>query len=269
MEEKEYKKFIKRYDKFKKNNLPTYFWDDERLVQEYVYFYNGKSYLNEKECKNELDVYQDLVSALGDIAFTGFYYSFTDKHLVNRKNEKGKYIREFVVGHNHAHTFEGVVKSLYNSPESFQISKDEEQFYSQQELEYLRRVQKYLLFIGMKDINTTKVSMRRYQNKKHSKYENAFIYEFSDFALEKIIKGERDAKITEWYPEYSGPKVYKPKEYQALIVDKEDNFKLFIEFTYEEIKLFKDVKKICDIQNELKDDDKVILRHFKILEVFN
>lgn len=174
-----------------------------------------------------------------------------------------------MVGHNHAHTFEGVVKSLYDSPESFQISKDEEQFYSKQELEYLSRVQKYLLFIGMKDIETIKVPRKRYQNKKHSKYENALIYEFSDFALEKIIKGERDAKITEWYPEYKGPEVFKPGEYQALIVDKEDNFKLFIEFTYEEIKLFKDVKKICDIQNELKDDDKVILRHFKILEVFN
>ena len=32
MEEKDYKKFIKRYDKFKKNNLPTYFWDDDKVI---------------------------------------------------------------------------------------------------------------------------------------------------------------------------------------------------------------------------------------------
>ena len=39
MKEGDYKEFIKRYDQFKKNNLPTPFWDEERQTLEYVYFY--------------------------------------------------------------------------------------------------------------------------------------------------------------------------------------------------------------------------------------
>ena len=267
MNKKEYKEFIKRYDQFKKNNLPTPFWDEERLVQEYVYFYNGKSIINAEEAKDELNVSSNLVYSLGDIAFTGFYYSFTDRHLVVTR-ENGKTIKKFVIKHSHAHSFEYVVNALYQSPESFSISKEEEQFYSKQELDYLRRVQKYLLFIGMKDINTTRKSMRRYQNKKQAKYENALIYKFNDFTLEKVMKGERDFRAIDWYPEYTGPKVYKPHEYQALIVDKDDNFKLFVEFTNEEIKLYKDIKKLCPKQDDIKDDDKLIVIHFKILEVF-
>ena len=265
MNKREYKKFCKRYDKFINNNLPTPFWDDERQVQEYVYFYNGKSFFNMEIAKDELNVYSNLSDALGDIAFTSFYYPFTDSHIKCWKDEKGKIIREVVTEHSHSHSFEGVVESLYYSPETFNISKDEESYYSKQELEYLRRVQKYLLFIGMKDI-TLKKDSKRYSNAKHSKYENVLIYEFSDFTLNKIINGERDFRVIKWFPEYTN-RIYKPKEYQALVVDKDDNFKMFIEFTNEEVKLYKDIKKLCD--NNFNDNDKVILIHFKILEVFS
>lgn len=148
-----YKKFIKKYDKFRKNNLPTPFWDDERQTLEYVYFCNGKSVFNNQKVNNELEVNPSLFEALGEIAFTGFYYSFTDRHFIGEK-ENGKYIWKSVIWHNHAHSFEEVVRALYDSPESFNIAKDEEQYYSKQELEYLRRVQKYLLFIGLKDLET-------------------------------------------------------------------------------------------------------------------
>jgi len=37
MNEEEFQNFMKRYDKFKKNNLPTLFYDEERLTREYVY----------------------------------------------------------------------------------------------------------------------------------------------------------------------------------------------------------------------------------------
>ncbi len=36
MTDKEYQKFIKRYDKFKDNNLPTPFWDEERQVPKFI-----------------------------------------------------------------------------------------------------------------------------------------------------------------------------------------------------------------------------------------
>jgi hypothetical protein len=268
MNELEYKKFIKRYDKFKKNNLPTPFWDEERQTLEYIYFYNRKSILNSKEVKDELEVNSRLSEALGDIAFTGFYYSFTYKHIMGWK-ENGKYIKKSVVGHSHAHSFEEVVSALYSSPESFNIAKDEEQFYSKQELEYLRRVQKYLLFIGMKDLEKQKVPVSRYRNKIHSKYENAVIYRFDDEVLKNILTGKRNFRAIDWYPEYTrNERKYKPKEFQALIVDKEDNFRMFVEFTYEEIKFYKDIKNVY-IRDDLKDDDKVIVNYFKILEIFN
>lgn len=267
MNEFEHKEFIKRYDKFKKNNLPTPFWDEERQTLEYVYFHNGKSILDNKESKDELEVNSSLSKALGEIAFTGFYYSFTCKHIIGWK-ENDKFIEKWVVGHSHAHSFEEVVRALYYSPESFSIANDEEQYYSKQELEYLRRVQKYLLFIEMKDLENRKEPTSRFRNKIHSKYKNALIYKFNDDALNDILMGKRDFRVIDWYPEYSrNDKKYKPKEYQALIVDKEDNFKMFVEFTYEEIKFYKDIKNVY-IRNDLKDDDKLIVNHFKILEIF-
>ena len=176
MNETEYKKFCQRYDQFKKNNLPTPFWDEERQVKEYVYFYNGKSILNATEAKNQLEVHSKLSTALGEIAFTGFYYPFTDRHVIQQKDKNGKMVKKFIVGPNHMYSLEDVVESLYNSPESFNISKEEEPFYSQQELDYLRRVQNYLLLIGMKDITVENPSKNRYHNKIHSKYETALIY---------------------------------------------------------------------------------------------
>lgn len=268
MNEFQYKEFIKRYDKFKKNNLPTPFWDEERQTLEYVYFYNGKSIINSKESKNELEVNSSLSKALGDIAFTGFYYSFTYKHIMAWK-ENNKYIKKLVVGHSHAHSFEEVVSALYSSPESFNIVKDEEQYYSKQELEYLRRVQKYLLFIGMKDLESIKTPVSRYRNKIHTKYENACIYRYNDEVLKYIKEGKRDFRAIDWYPEYSrNNKKYKSKEYQALIVDEDDNFKMFVEFTYEEVKYYKDIKHVYK-RDDLKDEDKLIVIHFKVLEMFN
>ncbi len=268
MNEFEYKEFIKRYDKFKKNNLPTPFWDEERQTLEYVYFSNEKLSFNSKEVKKELKVNPSLSEALSKTAFTGFYYSFTDRHIMGWR-ENGKWIKKSVVGHNHAHSFEEVVRALYSSPESFSIAKEEEQYYSKQELEYLRRVQKYLLFIGMKDLGIQNVPVSRFRNKLHSKYEHAFIYKFSEDALNNIFSGKRDFRLIDWYPEYKeNNKKYKPKEYQALIVDKEDNFKMFVEFTDEEVKMYKDIKDVCK-RDDLKDDDKVIVAHFKIVEIFN
>ena len=250
MSDKEYQKFIKRYDKFKDNNLPTPFWDEERQVKEFIYFDNGHTLLNPKSNHKCLNVNSTLTEALGDIAFTNFYYPFIDKHNFN-----------------HAHSFEEVVNALYLSPETFKIDKKAQKYYSAQELEYLQRVQKYLLFIGLKDIDNFKISEKRYQNKIQQKYENALIYKFDDNTLKKVLNGKLNFRIIKWYQK-AQLKYYQEGEFQALIVDKNDNFKLFIEFTYEEVKKYKDIKKFYPKQN-LKDNSKVIAMYFKILETFN
>ena len=49
----DYKAFNLRYEKFKKNNLPTPFWDKERQVLEYVFYdkdhYNINSNLTDAQ----------------------------------------------------------------------------------------------------------------------------------------------------------------------------------------------------------------------------
>lgn len=121
----------------------------------------------------------------------------------------------------------------------------------------------------MKDLETSKKFISRYRNKIHSKYEKAYIYKQSDETIRNILNGKRDFRAIDWYLGYSrNNKTYKPKEYQALIVDKDENFKMFIEFTHEEVKFYKDVKKIYK-REDLKDDDKLIIYHFKIIEVFD
>lgn len=157
MNEFEYKEFSKRYDKFKNNNLPTPFFDKERQTLEYVYFDN-----DEDNKKTTLQVNSDLIKALGDIARTGLYYSFSTKNIDSKNSNRQC----------HAHSFEEVVRALYDFPESFHIAEDEEEFYSKQELDYLKQVQKYLLNIGLKDLESEERHFNRYQNKNRSKCNN-------------------------------------------------------------------------------------------------
>ena len=162
MNKKQYKEFYKRYDKFKDYNLPTPFWDEERQTYEYVYFY-----MNQPKISNSL------YEALGDVAIDNLYYPFTSGYLMGTIETNYKMVYE--VGHNHAHSFEEVVRWLYEFPETFSISKDEEEFYSKRELEYLRNVKEYLLFIGMKDARSNRKSFGRYKNKKRAIYEHSNI----------------------------------------------------------------------------------------------
>ena len=100
----------------------------------------------------------------------------------------------------------------------------------------------------------------------------SYIYnhEFIIFATKgrHILNGKRNFRVINQYPQYAGDKTFKPKEYQALITDQEDNFKMFVEFTHEEVKHYRDIKNLYK-NNDLKDDDLVILCHFKILESFS
>ena len=269
MNKKQYKEFTKRYNKFKKNNLPTKFWDEERKTLEYVYYDDQLTYWDnvfkteDEYFDRKLNVYHDLVEALSNIAFTGFYYSYSiGDYKDDLKHYEG-------IHHTHAHSFQNVVSDLYNFPETFTISKDEEQFFSKQELEYLRRVQKYLLFIGLKDIKSNKHDPKRYKNERQRKYGIAYIHAYSNKTLNDFLSGKRNFIVIvpdkiEYYKDYEEFPNHDKKE---LMVDLEDNFKLFIEYTHQEIKTYKEIKKVYK-NKKLKDDDKVIVEYFKILERF-
>ena len=243
----------KRYDKFKNNNLPTPFWDEERQVFEYVYF------------DDDLEVNNNLADAFSDIIFDGFYFPFTAKRMIIEK-EKDEYVTKIEIGKCHAHTFDEVVQALYESPESFKINKEDKEYYSKQELDYLNQLQKYLLFIDMKDISEDNKG-NRYNNKKRKKYAKALIYSLNNKAIKNIEDGKRNFRVIEWYPEFNENKKYKKGEYQALITDEDKEYKFFVEFTSSEVKEYKDIKDVCNIAGK-KDNDKLIVYYFNILERF-
>ena len=267
MNEEQYEIFKKRYEKFKNNNLPTRFWDEERQVLEYVYYSSKEK--NNGAYDNNLKIRQNLTTALEDIVYTSFYYSFTSGYFVEEKNKDNRFIWKKEIGHAHAHSFEEVVERLYNFPESFSISKDEEEYYSKQELKYLKKVQKYLLFIGMKDIDNYKKQTKRYQNKKQTKYSHAVICSYPNKTINDFLTKKRNFTVieTEHLNFYKDYKEYLPNEKCALITDEEYNFKMFIEYTHQEIKEYKDIK--SNYKNEyLKENDKVVVEYFKINETF-
>ena len=261
MQKKELETFLKRYDKYKNNNLPTPFWDDDRFTLEYVY--RDDNIIGDS--KNKIRINYSLTEALGEIAVSGFYYPFQSK-ILETSFEGEKRIEKEIVGHSHAHSFEEVVRDLYRYPESFNILEEDKEFYSKQELEYLRRVKKYLLFIGIKDLDKIKPPISRFRNKKHDKYKSVPFYNYSNKLINDIINEKRDYVVSKYHEEYSD--ISNFKEYKALILDEEDNIKLFIEYTNREVKKYKDVKNVCKIEN-LKDNDKVMVTYFNVLEKFD
>lgn len=257
MKKHEFIEFEKRYEKFKKNNLPTPFFDDERQTFEYVYYSN---HIFNKNSQKYPEVNHMLTDALADIAHTGLYYSFNCKEIFNTDDGD-----EITVGHNHAHSFDEVVRFLYDFPESFSIPKEDEKFYSEQELHYLRRVQKYLLFIGLKDIGETrKIPVSRYRNKNQEKYANLRIYRVNNSILEQMVAKKLNFMAFKWFSGHSNEFFIDKK---CLIADEEDNIKLFIKFTKEETKLYKEIKNVYS-KKDFKDDDKVSTIYFKILKEF-
>ena len=251
MNKKQAKEFVKKYDKFKKNNLPTHFWDDERQTKEYVYF----------DEDNSLNVSDSIFESLSRIALTGLYYPFNSNRITHKIGEEPR----VEYGDNHAHSFEELVGWLYDYPETFNIDKEDEKYYSKQELEYLRRVQKYLLFIGMKDVEGLKRKNTRYRSKKQTKYNNCFLHNCSKKTIEDLLSGKRNFTYREVINDDEKEEIYD--DYQALILDEEDNFKMHIKYTHSKIKKYKEIKDIVN-DDRFKDNDMMCVRYFEIVEKF-
>ena len=250
MNKKKYDEFLKRYDKFKKNNLPTPFWDDERQTYEYVYYE-----------EDNIHISSSIYESLSRIALTELYYPFNSKMVTYKMGEEPK----IEYGHNHAHSFEEVVDWLYCYPESFNLDDECLEFYSKQELEYLRRVQKYLLFIGMKDIEGAKTKITRYRSKKQKKYINCLMHNYSNKTIEDLLSGKRNFTYREVLDKDEKEEIYD--DYQVLILDEEDNFKMHIKYTHSKIKKYKEIKDIVN-DNRFKDNDMMRVRYLEILEKF-
>ena len=244
-------KLNKKYDKYKKNNLPTPNWNDERKIMEYVWFKD-----------DNLQLSDELSYALEEISLAGLYYPYIDKHVESYLKGK-KWIRNVVIGHNHGHSFEEVIKALYYSPESFKIEKKDYKYYSAQQLEYLKRIQNYLLLIGLKDLGNNKISNSRFRNKLHKKYYDCVLIEMKSKNINNLIKGKIDYRVVKYHKGYN-PDTFEP--HKALIVDENNNFRLYVDIIATKYKKRKDIKGYY-FTNKPKENSKVIVYYINIIEV--
>ncbi len=245
----DYKTFNKRYEKFKKNNLPTPFWDRERQVLEYVFY--DKDY-----CNDGYFVSNSLVDSFSNKL--SFRYQFNS--ITITKDGKKK------VGHRHAHSFEEVVRDLYDYPVSFNVPRKDEFYYSKQELSYLKILKNYLLLVGLNDVEDN-IRVSRYRNKLVKKYQNAIIIQLDNREINNIIKGRRVFFAVKKNKYNKDLKKYKKGELQYLIIDNKHNFRLLIEYTEDKMQKYEEIKKQVKVSNT-KDKDEVIVHYFKVLEVY-
>lgn len=245
MTKSNYKTFNLRYEKFKKNNLPTPFWDKERQVLEYV-FYD----------KDDYSINSNLTDALSN-KFS-LYYPFNCLITTIDGNKK--------IGHCHEHTFEEVVRDLYNYPVSFNIPKKDEIYYSKQELNYLKILKNYLLLVGLTDMPDT-VKISRYRNKLVKKYQNAIIIKLTNREINDIIKGKRVFFAVKKNRYNKDLKKYSKGELQYLIVDEKNNFRLLIEYVEKKKQQYSEIKKQVRA-SKTKDTDDMMVHYFKIIEVY-
>ena len=257
--EREMIEFNKRYDSFKKNNLPTPFLDHERETLEYVLFSNSIW------CENKLIATPNLYNAFEEIIWDNFYYPFNARHYEGHYDKNNKWVTEEVIGHMHEHDFDYVIRWVYNSPETFSINKEDEHYYSDQELRFIKHLQGYLNLIGLKDCGAGKPQVNRYRNKMRKKYEKAYVRKASDEIIKAILAGELNYEIYQ-YKVGDKLKNYKKGERRALIMNQDDKFVMSLEFGKSELREYKEVKKYYKM--DLKDTDKVIVNYFKLLEKF-
>ena len=92
-----------------------------------------------------------------------------------------------------------VVEIVYYYPESFSIDKADYEFYSKQELKYLKRLQNYLLAIGLKDIEkyNKKELIKRAKNKKAKQFSEYQTIE-TKYAND-IITGKIKNMVTKYF----------------------------------------------------------------------
>lgn len=220
---------------------------------------DNKWLINEE---NNINEYNELSEAFSDIIKLNFSYNYeiTYKYY---DAEDDTLKSEIIQGH--CHTFNELVKVLYDYPESFKIPKNFLEDYSLKEINYLKRLQNYLLLINLKDKTDSKENInlqkkyknnsnnkkfihelnklneeeeiKRVCNKKALNYNNAGYFVASDDILKAILNGDKKTRI---FRQYSFSKSRINKKY--FILDENNNYKALISIIKEEIVPFKEFK---------------------------
>jgi hypothetical protein len=238
-----------KYRKFFDSNIPVPFYDKERDVQEYVI---GN--------EDEVRVLYNLQSAFTRETNALLYYPCV------HKNYEDDEIREFS-----AETFDGILMNVYNFPESFKINEKDKCYYSFQELKFINQVQSYLLFIGLKDIQSKEFKLDRYKNDIAKDLKGTSKLYVNDETIEKMLNEEINYYADKFVFKYEDGTYPEFEPFNALIFDEDGNLRLYVKFTDSENKLYKDIKdeyylRDFDEENELKDDAEVDIIHFEIIK---
>lgn len=261
-------KINKRYHKLSKCNLPFGFYNKRKDKFEWVNYvkyhdnttgYNNNTYL---------------MDALSDICKVDLTYHYNIKNKSTDQNYQS-----------HSHDFDSVLKELYLYPESFSIPNEYKNNYSTQELNLINEMQKYLLFIELKDFQNSKeynliekkcekifakekmnlidkikiayLSKRsqkinyqnrlvRCHNKRQEKYQDYGHLIFSKEKIENIINNQQDFLI------HYSPFLKNDNDYSStignkyLIKDEDFNILGSIEIIENKIIKFKNLEQILD-----------------------
>ncbi len=132
-------KINRKYRKLDKCNLPFEFYDKNKEKYEWV---NYIKYIDNTMTYNRNKY---LIDAIETICKVGITYNYNINNNCNNKNYQS-----------HCHNFDSVLKELYFYPESFNIPDEFKEDYSKQELNFIEEIQKYLLFIKLKDFQYSK-----------------------------------------------------------------------------------------------------------------
>ena len=97
------------------------------------------------------------------------------------------------------------------------------------------------------------------------KYGHAIIHKYPKKVIESIMLGKCNFSVNEWYDDISYDKDIEP--FDALIVDEDYDFRLYVKYVHREVEKYKEIKDIYEIK-DFNDDDKVVVTYFEILEKF-
>lgn len=220
-----------RYKKVKRCSLPYPFWDKKRYTFEWVRY--SKDYKH--YCADP-----NLFYSIGEIARTGVTYHYKAK-LYGREFPTQEIKYRLMV--NHCHSFEEVVRALYDYPETFFIPDEFLDEYSKQELSYLKEIKNYLLLIGLKDIKEGKERKMLDEkwdiiyNKKHKNIKDRiFMMNYS--------KRWKKLEHEEYLKRYSNSKIWEFSSDRHLDIDNEKvanaimngkkNYKINVKYSFSE-----------------------------------
>ncbi len=258
----------RRYKPFKNCSIPYPLFDPKRDVIEWVTYY--KDYYNELT----YDVRNNLLDALGNVANTGITYHFrANLYGCDEPDQKPKY--RFITSHRHS--FDEIIKELYDYPETFEIPNEFLDEYSTQELAFLIQIKKYLHLIDLKDYRSCeeilelderwdeihqkehynlkdwlfilsydrkwkkaniKEKLERYNNSKAREYASYYQMHFdNDKIADAVMSGKKDYRIYVEYP-FSSSKLNT----KHLIINSQYDYLGIAVITSEKIIKFKDLK---------------------------